>query len=340
MHGPGVPALRVPGGKGVTARGRKAHNSVTLCNHDGACPAASAEAARQISALRDVMAAEAVAGQAGTSDAGDPADGYTDSQDLQDSQESQETHRHTPASATSAEEELAAPSLWSLPLPQFVKAVVVELEDYDEPFPSPFFHFVRKLRSFWAEGTITADAAFDEVTPIIRRLGRGWPAGGGNSELDDEEAYTEFVTLWAKVRYRADETPLTNAAVKAKAYPLGTLRSNKKRPLPGYDRFISLAGWLQVSMGDRPIMLPCRACAEALKTTSRMVSIWRQWAVEDEFLKVQQEHRYHPGGKSEATVFRFDVGRWKCLSKVAQRGTQSSFDVCEFFPTIPERPTE
>jgi len=269
---------------------------------------------------------------------GDPFPLHTGHTDSQDTQDSQDIQRNTASSATSAEVPASSLSFWKLPLSGFLKHVLGELEAYDEIYPPAFFVFVRMCKGYWPEGK-KADAAFDEVAPIVKKLG-GWPPSFGNEEIDGEEAYAEFVTLWDKVRYRPDETPLTNAAVKAKAYPLGTLRSTKDRPLPGYDRFVSLAGWLQVSMGDKPIMLPCRACAEILHTTARTVSSWRQWAVEDGFLKIQQEHRYHPGGESEATVFRFAVNRWPCLSKVAQRGTQSSFDVCEFFPTIAERPTE
>lgn len=311
----------------MTARGRKANNSDALCNHDAGNPAQGlvdeaatrAEVARQVQALRDAI----------------PADGHTGLPYSQDSQDSQDTQRNTPSPAASAGVSVSSLAFWKLPLPEFLKHVLGELEAYDEVYPPAFFVFVRMCKGYWPEGK-KGESAFDEVAPIVKKLG-GWPPSHGGEDIDGEEAFTEFVTLWEKIRYRPDETPLTNAAVKAKAYPLGTLRSNKKRPLPGYDRFVSLAGWLQVSMGDKPIMLPCRGCGEVLKTTARMVSLWRQWAIEDGFLKVQQEHRYHPGGKSEATVFRFDVGRWKCLSKVAQRGTQVSFDNAEFIPN--ERPT-
>jgi len=221
-------------------------------------------------------------------------------------------------------------------LPEFVKTIAEELAGYDEPYPPAFFHFVRKLRSYWPEGAIEADDAFDKVEPIIRKLGCGWPEGAGNSELEGEEAYAEFVTTWVKVRYRCDETPLTQAAAKAKAYPLGTTRSTDKRPLHGYNRFVSLAAWLQVTMGDNPIMLPCRNCAEVLKTVPKMISHWRHWAIEDEFLKVIREHRFHPHGRSEATIFRFDTSRWACLSKIAQQGSKAAFDDAEFIPD--ERP--
>ena len=314
----------------MTARGRKPKDSIALCSHDAGDPATKASAARQIQALRDVIAAEAAAGQAGTSDASDQADGHTGYPDSQETQDSQDIQRNTPSSATSAEVRVSSRTLWDLPLYQFLKHVVDELEGYDETYPPAFFVFVRMCKGYWLEGK-TGESAFDEVEPVIRKLG-GWPPSFGDEEIDGEEAYTEFVTLWDKVRYRPDETPLTNAAAKAKAYPLSTRRSTEKRRLPGYNRFVSLAGWLQVSMGDKPIMLPCRACAEVLKTTPRMVSLWRQWAIEDEFLVVIKSHAYHPNGKSEATVFRFDVGRWTCLSKVAQRGTQASFDYAEFIP--------
>jgi len=281
----------------VTARGRKKKDSVSLCTHDF----------------------------------GDPADRYTGSSVTQVTQVIQDTQRYSPTASASDAGAISSVSLWDLPLPEFLKHVLEEL-DYDAIYPPAFFHFVRMCKGYWPEGTITADAAFDEVAPIVKKLG-GWPPSFGGEDIGgEEEAYTEFVTLWDKVRYRADETPLTNAAVKAKAYPLGTLRSTDKRPLPGYDRFVSLAGWLQVSMGDRPIMLPCRACAEILDTSPNMVSLWRKMAIEDGYLKIIKESAYHPNGKAEATTFRFDTSRWPCLAKIAQRGSKVSFDYAEFFP--------
>ena len=208
--------------------------------------------------------------------------------------------------------------------------------DLEVVYPPPFFEFVRMVKGYWPEGK-AAEEAFDAIEPIVRKFG-AWPPTTGGDTPEGEEAFAQFTTTWRKVRYRPDETPLDNAAAKAKAYPLGTLRS-QKRPVPKYDRFVSLAGWLQVTMGDRPIMLPCHGVDEILKTTPNMVSVWRQWAIEDGFLKVTKPHSFHPHGRSEATEFRFAVNRWACLAKVAQRGTQTAFDLTDFVPNeMPNAP--
>jgi hypothetical protein len=254
---------------------------------------------------------------------GRPRNGHIGLSEIKDSQETEDIKRNPPLPATEqlvAGEVVSSTSFWSLPLPAFVAEALERSGANGEDWQA-LFAFVRLVRSYFNEG-VKAEDVFDKVAPIIHKLG-DWQEYFAEA-TDDDEAFTLFVSTWGKVRYRADETPLTNAVAKAKAYPLGTLRSQKRR-VAKYDAFVSVAGWLQVSMGDRPIMLPCRAVAEALKTTPKMISIWRQWAIEDEFLIVVKAHRFNPGGKSDATQFRFDTSRWKILSKVAQSGTNSSF---------------
>jgi hypothetical protein len=206
-------------------------------------------------------------------------------------------------------------------LSEFLRAAVErvrrEYSDWEQ-----FFQFVRLVQGYYPEGQ-DPEPVFDKIAPVFR----GWKGWGTYfSDIgSDEEAYTQFVHLWKKVRYRADETPLQNAEKKAMALPLGTARG-QKRPMPQYNRFVSLAGWLQVSMGDRPIKLPCREVAEVLKSTPKMVSFWRQWAIEDEYLVKVKDHTYRPGGKGEATSFRFNVCRWPILEKAADKNCGRSFD--------------
>jgi hypothetical protein len=56
------------------------------------------------------------------------------------------------------------------------------------------------------------------------------------------------------------------------------------------------------------IYLPVREIGAALKTDKRMISLWRQQAVEDGVLEVIAPHKFNPGGKGKATEFRVTEG--------------------------------
>ena len=110
-----------------------------------------------------------------------------------------------------------------------------------------------------------------------------------SAELDDETAYTEFVRTWPKVRIEVGETLLSAALRQAELYPLKTQRG-AKRAMPKYERFVSFALWMLALRGQRRSWLPCRAVAEALQTTPRIVSFWRAFALADGILQVTEEH--------------------------------------------------
>jgi hypothetical protein len=97
-------------------------------------------------------------------------------------------------------------------------------------------------------------------------------------------------------------------------------RIAKRRPA-GYASFISLAGWLQVVAGDRPIMVPVEDTAEILEVDPSCISRYRRWAVEDGFLKeVGAYERPQGRRKGKATEFRFAVSLFPALAEVAHRG--------------------
>ena len=199
------------------------------------------------------------------------------------------------------------------------------------PIHATLWSFVRGLRGAFA-ANVSSEAVWDVANRVVQRQG-GWAdvfEGIGWSQLDDDEDfYTEFIDLWDRVRFFDGQNPLDQALAKARAWPLSAGGAHR---MPKFNRFISLAGWLQVTMGDRAICLPCRKVAELLKTTPNMVSLWRRMAISEGFLKVVRSHTFRSQGKSEATDFRFDVSRWKCLSKVAQCGCGVAFDLAEFIP--------
>lgn len=244
-----------------------------------------------------------------------------------------ETQRN--AAGTFSDENAPAASFWDLPLVEFIPEALRRCAETSWAGWSTLWQFTRMINGYFDPGT-DADEAFDAVDAVVQGLG-GWAKVFADFEgfepiEDDEQAYAEFSELWKKIRFRPDEGPLYQAEWKSLGSPLRTSRG-KTRRLPGYERFVSFAGWLQVIMGDNPIYLPCRAVAERLHTTKRMVSVWRAWAVEDGILVKTRDHAFRSGAKGRATEFRFDVSRWECLREAAQDGTQAAFDAAEAMST-------
>ena len=190
----------------------------------------------------------------------------------------------------------------------------------DTTFHTELWTFTRCIKSCFTERDNPHDVFFDLVEPEIERRG-GWEIL--DTPLDEEEIYLEFVCNWDSVRYRLGETPLTNALAKAEEMPLQPNRASKHPGfLQRYSRFIGLAGWLQVTMGDRPILLPVERLAEILSVRPMTISRYREIAVKDGFLRVVREHA---AVKGRATEFRFDVSRFNVLKDRAQQGTVDSF---------------
>ena len=164
---------------------------------------------------------------------------------------------------------------------------------------SSLWEFTRLIRGRCDEAT-TANHAFGAVDKVIESLG-GW---GEVFDMDRDEAHAEFVTNWPKIRFRPDEDPLEQALLKAKAHPVrAPAREDRRYATPRYDQFVSFVGWLQWSLGDQPIYLPCLRVSEVLHTSPRMISMWRQMAVEEGILKLTAEHEFRSKGGSKATEF-------------------------------------
>lgn len=186
-------------------------------------------------------------------------------------------------------------------------------------YHTPLWSFVRAIRSFYAE-EVEADAVFDELEPEIIRRG-GWGVLG--TGLTDEAVYLEFACNWSSIRYRSGETPLENALGKAERFPLTPDRAiGHPRLLIGYSRFVSIAAWLQVTMGDRPIFLPVRNLACLLEVAEMSISRYRQMAEEDGYIRTLQPACRE---RHRATKFRFDISRFEILLRHSQPGTREGF---------------
>jgi len=180
----------------------------------------------------------------------------------------------------------------------------------DGPYRTPLWSFTRVVRSHFGMG-VDADRVFWQlVAPEIERRG-GWELL--ETELEFEEIYFEFVCNWDAVRFRIGETALENAIAKADSYPLRPSRSSKHPGyLQRYARFISIAGWLQATMGDRPILLPVEKLAAVVGGSPMAITRYRQTAVADGYLRIVGQHVY---SKGLATEFRFDVSRFPGLDE-------------------------
>ena len=83
----------------------------------------------------------------------------------------------------------------------------------------------------------------------------------------------------------------------------------------GYVRFINLCIHLCQIAGTNKIKLPCREVGAAMGVRPNTVSSYRQMAVEHGYLLLLKEHVHVPGGRGEATKFRFRSERWDKLDK-------------------------
>lgn len=198
---------------------------------------------------------------------------------------------------------------------------------------SPLFYLIRLIKAHPQFSKATAQQAIRATEDILRAWRpfipkeRLWMGDWGYwLHLGREDAHAEFLDAWDKVRYLPGSSPLANAYYQAKRFPLRLAADTKQRRTEVYEFFISIAGWLQVAMGDRNILLPVEELSEILHVEPMTISRYRKWAIEDGFLKEVQPHAFKGKGKGgKATEFRFDVSRVPILMERAQRGTTLSF---------------
>jgi hypothetical protein len=138
---------------------------------------------------------------------------------------------------------------------------------------------------------------------------------------DDAEA--EFLGAWDKIRYLPGYSPLRCALEHARHTTLRLKEEVAQKRPAGYPLFVTLAGWLQVGMGDRDILLPVEEVAELLHVQPVTVSRYRRWAVLDGYLKEVKPYEFRGKGRGgKATECRFDVSLFPCLRERAQDGTE------------------
>lgn len=224
------------------------------------------------------------------------------------------------------EKELPNGTPSSLTFAEYLACVVEEFNapqfaSEPEPWHTELFYFVRLVKTHPSMARRTCRGAFNEVVKVMRswrsqlkpedKCKDVWWAW---LDMNADDAEAEFFDSWEKVRVLVGFSPLENAVEIASRKPLNPRAGYKGERPSAYPRFISLAGWLQVSVGDQPILLPCHEVGELLKLSKQTIMRYRRWAVEDGFLEVIKEHRPPEGGQpGEATRFHFFVERFPIL---------------------------
>ena len=180
-----------------------------------------------------------------------------------------------------------------------------------EGWRTPLWEFCRVAKGHPALIGLTAAQALAVVEQWLKTLKRPAETGAWQHFFPDvginEDARMEFISVWQNVRYIRGYTPLDNAIEKAK---LTQLRP-RNCPTAGYRFFVSLAYWLQRTMGSRSILLPCHLIAEKLGLAAMTISRYRRLALKHGLLKIVETHRYSSEGSGEATQFRFNLTRFE-----------------------------
>jgi len=122
----------------------------------------------------------------------------------------------------------------------------------------------------------------------------------------DEEVLDVILSEIERVRYAKGAGPLEWAAAMSCQYPLS---DPEDLQIDRYNKFLSIAGWLQVIRGDAPIVLPVERLAGELGVTAQHVSNWRQRAQQQGLLSEVKRYVAH----KQATQFRFAVERFSIL---------------------------
>jgi hypothetical protein len=235
----------------------------------------------------------------------------------------------------------------SLPFSQFVVKAwefnnsKIGLGDWS----SPIFWFVYILRGHPEMMALDSQPskAFKAVEKELTRWTREYrkdghkPKWGNTGDVwhdwfyhERTDAIAEFSDLWMKIRYRPGHDPLEQAVDESrKLRLLPTKEVAEKRAMVidqesprDYTFFLSVAGHLQVAMGDQRIMLPCESLGKLLGVSKMTVSRYARMAIEDGYLVVEKPHQFRSKGGSKATEYRFKVDGWKKLGEKAAPGVK------------------
>jgi hypothetical protein len=186
----------------------------------------------------------------------------------------------------------------------FAAEIIAESDNKAKP-RLRIFEFTRYARSHPEIAELVAEEALARVKASMENFQWGWTLLEPSADADESEI--EFTYHWDRIRFPIGALPLERATSAAIANPF-KLRNERNDK---YVRFISLAGHLQMLLGDRNILLPCRLLAAPLQCSHETVKRMRDLAKKDGFLREVKRSVYHGSpGTGRATEFRFALDRF------------------------------
>ena len=225
----------------------------------------------------------------------------------------------------------------------------VEGREPQEEWKSSLLRFVRALKAHPELSSLKPAKVLGLVEEHLCCWTKVWaakglqPPFGGSSKGDGwiewfglgrADARVEFVELWQKIRFVPGSGPLEQARDANRKCRLLVLPNTRdERPLDDasqrsetdYEFFVGLAGWLQVTLGDKDVGMSCRAVAQVMGVSAMTVSRFIGWAIQDGYLLRVREHSFRSGGRSLSAEFRFKTELWKVLNDKSQQGSAASF---------------
>ena len=183
-----------------------------------------------------------------------------------------------------------------LPLGKYTERIyhflLTNLSDYvpDERWKSDTWEFTRLMKRHPDLRNLTGSQAANIIP---------WQV----TDFDEDEQF-QIVNEWDEIRYVAGEGPLNKAHALALQFPVPR-KSNLTRRFTRYVEFLSLAGWLQVVVGEEnEIYLPQRKAAEIFGCDRSMISNLIRAAIKEGYLTVVKPH-----STNAATRFKFEFDK-------------------------------
>jgi hypothetical protein len=123
----------------------------------------------------------------------------------------------------------------------------------------------------------------------------------------DEDLLDIILSEIELVKYAKGTGPFEWAVALSLQYPLS---DPDDLGIERYNKFLSIAGWLQRQRPDKSIVLPVAKIASELGVTAQMVSLWRRRAQKQGLLKEVECYNVE---RKKATRFRFAMERFSIL---------------------------
>jgi hypothetical protein len=198
----------------------------------------------------------------------------------------------------------------TVPLPEYLRCAWQynkEPEEFDG-WRSTMWSFIWLAKSHPDLAGLDADPAAE----IIEREAAKWIAAEGDLWQDcfpdADDPYIEFLATWPKVRVPLGKVgALEKAVAEAKELPLSPARRCTEK----YRIFVSIAGHLQRSEGNRPILLPCHKLAPLIGVTAARIADYRRIAINDGILLPLRKGSF---AARRADEFRFRVDAFEFVT--------------------------